>query len=206
MISFRTRDDALASSISIIAVLMLAGTFVWMLIPPQRIEPLVRSRARTLSKLDQEIDSTKKNNAELAAQIDPLLWAGNVQTVGPQALAAVSSVVKARNLRLVAFRPQRVIPSGAVTVAPFAVNLEGSFLNVMQFVKDLEANKNKIAVGQVQVSAADASSDNVNATVNIVAYINAGTVVTASAPVATNAPAPVAVVTSAGGKSAQRTK
>ena len=218
MISFRTRDDSIASSISIIAVLMLAGTLAWMLLVPDPTEAgIARGRTRTERQLQSEIDSAKATNDQTQQLIAPLVWVGNQETVGPEALGTVMQFAKARNLKLVAFRPQRPIPQGDVTVVPYGISIQGTFLNAMQFVKDLETPSSKLAVEQVQISASDATSDNVNGTINAVAYLVPAAIGTsATTTIATTtktvpgkvavAPKPIKPTVPAGGKSAQRTK
>jgi len=112
-------------------------------------------------------DRVMEANLQLAAQT----WPGDAQQIAPVALAKVTQLVQARRLRLVAFRPQRTTANGDLTQLPFLVTVEGSYPGVVAFTKDLEAPSTKLAVSLVQIASADAGSDQVTASVGLVAFM-----------------------------------
>ncbi len=188
MISFRTRDDMIASVITILALFMLAGTLAWMVfVKPPDEAGIANGKHKNEMQLTKQIAQAKANNEALQKAIDPALWTGTPEQVGPNALAQVTKLAKLRSLKLVAFRPQKPVDAEGLTQVPFTASVDGSFPNTMKFVKDLETSNSKLAVSLVQVNSADAATDHVTGTVNVVAYLRAG-------------------IASAGGTNAQKSK
>lgn len=172
MISFRTQNDKIASTIAILAMLVLAGTLAVMLIVPKP-KAAASQRVFDKNKLDIQIDTKKAEEAAAAskAAIDPLLWTGSPAEIAPRALSTVTALSATHKLKLVAFRPQRSNDADTVTVLPFSIALEGSFPDVAQMVTDLETPDTKLAVNQIQIASADGDTDKITATIGVVAYM-----------------------------------
>jgi Tfp pilus assembly protein PilO len=172
VISFRTKSDITAAFFAIVAILVMIGTLVWMVFVPLPTEQgIARGRTRTENKLKADIAKAQLDASKAQAEINPLLWTGTVEEVGPQALAKVTQLSKTHRLKLVAFRPQKSVDVPGVTQLPFSITTQGAYLDTMQLVKELETPTSKLAVSLVQVAAADAYTDSVLGTINIVAYV-----------------------------------
>jgi hypothetical protein len=171
VINFRTKTDALASSIAIFAILLLVATAAWLYMPLPSQVAVVESRARQLKSLDNKVSFARKDNAKIDAAIAPFVWVGKPDQVGPEALDTVTKLVKSAKVRLLAFRPQKPDEEPGVTLYSYGITIDGPYTNAMQLVKQLEDPKNKLAVSLVQINSADTASDRVTGTINVVAYV-----------------------------------
>jgi hypothetical protein len=63
-----------------------------------------------------------------------------------------------------------VIDSGDILQLPFLVNVEGPFMAVMRFERELEAPAAKVAVEDLQLGSSDESSDQVTGTITVATY------------------------------------
>jgi len=184
MISFRDKSATTTSVIIVASILALLGTLIVMVfVPPPTAKGLSTKARRDEMKARIAIKDAREREAEAMRLVAETTWAGNAQTVGPAALARVTQMAKSRNLRLVAFRPQRQSDDADLTMLPFLITVEGTYPNVVQFSRDLETTGTRLSVSMVQVSSADANSDRVTATVATMAYLNprAGTATTPAA-------------------------
>ena len=58
-----------------------------------------------------------------------------------------------------------------MTQLPFLIGVDGSYPNVVAFVKDIETKGTKLALSQVQLSSSDGTTDKVSASIGVVAYV-----------------------------------
>lgn len=173
MISFRTREDATATTISVLAIIILAASLVLMLTPVPTREQMNAGKTKSALTIQQAIETGDKSVAASEAAISPLIWSESSEEIGPRAMAAITRLAQTRKLRILAFRPQKPIEMEGLTQIPFSLSVDGSYPNTMQFVKDLETSKTKLAVSLVQIAASDAASDQVTGTINVIAYLKA---------------------------------
>jgi hypothetical protein len=171
MMRFQTKQEATAAGISIVAIIILAASLVWMLTPVPSRNDVNSGRLGQVRRYQAETAGLIKQAAEAQAKIDPLLWSGTSEEIGPKALASVTKLAKARKIRILAFRPQKPIDMGGLTQIPFSLSIDGTYPNTMQLVKDLETTDAKLAVSLVQVAASDGATDQVTASINVVAYV-----------------------------------
>lgn len=172
MISLRTKNDQLAAVFAILAVAILLGVLgcVLFLKAPTAAD-VGQGRIRSEHQLEDAAKSARKKVVALEAKIKPLVWSGAPEQVGPEALAQVTGLAKANHLKLVAFRPQKALPVDPLTQTPFTISIDGSFLDAMKFIQQLESDRTRLAVSLIQLSSADAWSDHVSGTVSVVAYV-----------------------------------
>lgn len=174
MISFRTKDDMVSSLIAITAILILAGTLGFMLFVKPPNEQKV-SKDKLVRDYKEKTERSKQEYAKAKAAIDPVLWTEAADKVSPQALSSITKLAQEHHLKVVAFRPQKPVDAEGLTQIPFSISVDGAYPDTMQLVKDLETSNTKLAVSLVQVMAADAASDHVTGTINVVAYTKAAT-------------------------------
>lgn len=173
MIRFQTKQEATAGAISIIAIIILAASLVWMLTPVPTRSDVNSGRGGQARRLQAETKGLEKQTQDVLAKVAPLLWDGKAEEIGPKALASVTKLAKARKLRVLAFRPQKPIEMEGLVQIPFSISTDGTYPNTMQLVKDLETSGAKLAVSLVQVAASDGATDQVTASINVVAYVKA---------------------------------
>ncbi len=179
----------LSSTMLIGAVLLLFATAFWIMQPLPEEKKVANQRLRTERDIGKQIDAAESNNATLQADIDPMLWDGTAEQVGPRALSTVTKLAQTRHLKIIAFRPQKPVDAEGLVQIPFSISVEGAYPDTMRLVKDLETSNSKLAVSLVQVQASDAATDHVTGTVNVVAYMK---------------PAPAPAATTKGGSGAQK--
>jgi hypothetical protein len=198
MISFRTKDDTVASAITLLAILILTGALGVLLFVKDPTEAgVTRGRPRMVGALQREVADLKKETAAIDAQIEPLLWDASAAQIAPQALASINKLAATNKIKILAFRPQKSVDTTGLTLMPFSLTVDGSYPNVLQLVKDLENSNLKLAVSLAQVGASDGATDHVTGTISVVAYMK--TVIPKTTP-------KVATQTTTGGSDAKKSK
>ena len=86
-------------------------------------------------------------------------------------LALVAAIALKHHVTVVTVRNQRTVDDGNLTQFPFSVNLQGAFLDVTAFEREIETGAAKIAVESFQTASSDESTDTVAATVTVEAYM-----------------------------------
>lgn len=188
MISFRNRNDTIASTLGILGVIILVGCLYWMTLPLPKVTAAdIADNAGKEAQLDQQLVNATKNGAKDQESIEPLLWTGQIDSVTPQVFGKITELVKKEKLKLIALRPQKPEDTMGLTQIPFGITVDGPYTNTMQLVKDLEAPETKLAVTLVQVNSADAATDHVTGTINIAAFTKTATTVAPAAKGGKNA-------------------
>ena len=100
---------------------------------------------------------------DVQQSIDTFAWSGNVSDVGPAVLDRVNRVAASKGVKVSTFRPQRVQDLAPLKAAEYTVSVQGPYLPVVAFVKELEASGSKLVVTSAQVSSTDAASSQVSA-------------------------------------------
>ena len=98
------------------------------------------------------------------------LWSIDSEGIKARTLDTVSRLAKVHGLKMSSFRPQRLEETAALVRSPFMVLLEGSYPQVLSFLNSIENPASKLAVDSVQLTAVDAASDKVNATIGVIAF------------------------------------
>lgn len=175
MIDFRRKDMVPASSIMVVAILVLFGTFIFMawyqFISPPNTKGL---KARVLKEGRQVQEATmiaKAKYAKAKAIVDANTWSGTPDEVAPAAMAKLSSLARANGVKLTAFRPQRSAEAGPLTSQPYLLTLEGTFPSVVQLTRQIDKPGTKLSVNLVQINASSEDENSVTATVGVVAYL-----------------------------------
>jgi|GEM_PF-3309719 len=172
MISFKTRNDAASGVLMILGIVLVVGAAGWALVklPDKRT---VVAPPPGLAKQQSEIDDAARKQTSLQNEINQMDWGEGPDEVVPEALAVINRLAVLHHLKVTAFRPQKSVSVVGMTEIPFALTVEGTFLDTMGFVRDLETTDTKLAVNLVQVNSAESSTDHVSGTVNFVAYLKA---------------------------------
>ncbi len=98
------------------------------------------------------------------------IWTGPLERIGPVSLDRIDKLASKRRLKMIALRPQRTDEIADFVMVPLTVTVEGSFPDVMGFVRDIQAPANKLSVAQIQLASADGASDAVTLTVGLNAF------------------------------------
>ncbi len=173
MTDLRSPENRIPLVMSSLAALTLVGTIVFMVATPK---PTTKNLSKKTADLLLKVKLDEKKNVETFSEarrvVDAQTWAGGVQQVAAGALSKVTSVAKNHKLKLVAFRPQRDQEAAGLGQLPILISLDGAFVDVVAFTKDIEKKDSKLALNLFQVASADSSTDRVNASIGIIAYMN----------------------------------
>ncbi len=171
MISFKSKADTGASIAILSAVLVLAGTGLFMLfLKPPDTEGVVAGKTRSRNDLEKQVDRLESDKKKLNTQISGQVWTEPLEEIGPTALKSITTFAQSQSLKLMGFRPQKTVEVNGLTQVPFIISVEGTYPNVVKFTRQLEASSLKMGTNLVQVSATDPNSDLVSATIGVVAY------------------------------------
>lgn len=171
MINLRAKDEMGTNVAMIAALVALAGTLAFILfVPPPSAAGISKQEIEQKGRILDDIGVSKKTLAASQAKVSARTWKGGAQQVGPGALQAMTTLAKSHSVKLSGFRPQRTTLVSGLELLPYTVVAEGSFVNVLRFVKAIEDPNTKLAVTLAQLNSADANSDQVTATIGITAY------------------------------------
>lgn len=151
----------------VVAALMLAAHYFF---PVKSAGQVVALRAKEDRDLDADIKRIRDEVTTLRAKNATRLWTQPADEIAAATMAKLTSLAQARNLKVIAFRPQRMQDDGTIMRIPYQATLEGPFPQVISFLKDVETSKFKVIVSTVQIASADGASDKVSSTIGFVAY------------------------------------
>jgi Tfp pilus assembly protein PilO len=139
-----------------------------------QIAPPPGSAGVVTSKSKAELEKDKKEAmgklAESEKTVNALTWQVSRDEVDPTAMAWVSQRARQNFVEVSAFRPQRSVDAEGLDQLNYLVTAEGSYLNVMQFIQELEGQDSHLAIKALQLASINGASDTVRATVALVAY------------------------------------
>ena len=172
MISFKTKEDVLPSSLILLSLVILTAALIYtLLIPDPTTAAVISSRHATIRTVTNDILYSQKRSDEASAAIEPRLWTGTPNHVSAAVLALVNESATGETLDMTAFRPQRSQDLDGVTELPFSVQLSGSFTGIRQVIRQIDGPKSKVVLRSVQVNASEEAQGTVTATLVISAYI-----------------------------------
>lgn len=154
------------AAIVVMAVIVVGQLFL----PKPSLSKLTQTKRNEETKLHKEIDKLRLEVSTVRLKNERRLWLLPADQVSAAAMATVTQVAQGKSLKVLAFRPQRTVEDTGVVRLPYQVSLDGSFAQVVAFIKELETPKHKLPVVSVQLAAADGATDRVTATIGIVAY------------------------------------
>ncbi len=176
---FANQADKAINAATAVAILIFAGALIALVVfPAPSMASVKKSHIVDRKRVDQSIQDAGKKAKEQETTNGVLLWSASLESIGPSALSKITLMAKSHQVKLSSFRPQRTGDVDGLTMVPFLMNVDGSYPNVVAFVKDIESTGSKLAVNQVQMSSVDGVSDKVSASVGIVAYMKAGDALT----------------------------
>lgn len=171
MIDFRDKSQAIPNAISATAVALLLVTVgVIVFVPKPSTKGLAAKTTKVRNQVFDGIRVAKDRTKDAEANITRFAWAGTLEQINSTALNRLTEIAQHHTVKLTGFRPQRPINSASLTQLPFLVTLDGAYVDVVAFEKELEDSGNRLAIEMVQVASADPSTDRVTANINLVAY------------------------------------
>ena len=149
MMNFKDEDERPISFIMAGSILVIICSVIFMILSPKPAPALTENQVRTIANRT---------------------WTGTPEEVLPIALQKVATMAQAHHLKIVGFHPQTVIVAPSITLIPCVVNVDGSFVNVVAFEKDIEGDSTNLTVNLMQLATADQETNKVTASIGVVAY------------------------------------
>jgi len=188
MINFRDRDDFLPSLVSVSALVVIAGTALFMVLVPKPTtasltKKLADAKKPLLNKISISHHDTDESNQYLANRT----WTGDAEQIGTTSLRKINAIAQKNGVKIPVFRVQREDTANNVDTQPYLISVEGPFLGVLGFERELDVSENKLGVENIQISSTDPNSDHVTANINVIAYLNPAAVAAKAASLANDA-------------------
>ncbi|AIE85988.1 hypothetical protein [Fimbriimonas ginsengisoli] len=137
--------------------------------PPEPGAELAWKRSLTKMTL-----ASRKANDEADANFAPVkekMWSQTIDTLGSTVLDQLTRMSEEEKLQLSGFHTEKAIDVAGLKEAPFVLTVEGTFPQVIAFMKKLEGPQSKLAVNLLQISASDTAPGNVTATLGLVGFV-----------------------------------
>jgi Tfp pilus assembly protein PilO len=165
------KDPAKLIFMAAIALLLASIGFLTLVPKPSSsglAAKLRRDKLDLAEKAKNAHTQSQLSNGDVAKQT----WTGDSQQIPPIALDKLSKLALSRGLKLVAFRPQRPNEGGLFTQLPFLLTVDGPYPKVVQFAADIDHGNYRLAVNMVQIASSDAASNDVTASIGLIAYLD----------------------------------
>ena len=164
------RPDTVWNLSLAIAMIFFTASLAVAFMPKPTDDTIADTYRKQLKTHEIKANLKKMEAAKLQAANVVQLWTGDAETIGARSLNNISRTAKVKGVRLSAFRPQRPIQAAELEQLPFLTIVEGKYPAVVSFIRALEHPSWKLATGSVQIAATDGTSDNVSASIVLVAF------------------------------------
>lgn len=159
------------NSVLAVSMLLLAGAALYdRLVPIPKADLSPQARKARQDKVISEVQVLDKQADEAKLQLLTQIWKEDPEAIGPATMEKITRSAKANGLVIGSFRPQKPVEEPPLTRFPYMVSVDGTYLGVLAFVRDLENPGNKIVVNSIQIASADGASSAVTATISIWAF------------------------------------
>jgi Tfp pilus assembly protein PilO len=146
---------------------MVGITIFHLATPLPKFSMTPQGRVTQEARARNKVYTMRKQIEEADARIASMTWKEDAELVGPAALAIVNGIAKQRSLKVASFRPQKAVTEGSLVRLPYQISLEGSYTDVVGFVRQLETPTHKLVVNNVQIASSDGETSAVKATIGI---------------------------------------
>ncbi|HLO97839.1 MAG TPA: type 4a pilus biogenesis protein PilO [Fimbriimonas sp.] len=170
MINLKDPKDQTPNTLAILGFALLVGSLIITGFVKPKPEPKSKFNGKMLELKDKAIQ-TEADGVKYNAIIKRFRWDQKLDDVAPAALDTVTKLSKQYNLTLVSFRPQKTVDSASLIQLPFQMIVDGSFINVANFIQSLETTDSKLAVQQIQYAGQEGETDIVTANINLLAFV-----------------------------------
>ena len=131
-----------------------------------------KKRPKTSANLAMEQAIKAKDDAKAAqAKIDAAAYAQDAQTLASNELDHFTHLARTNHLQLVEFRSDKTTPCGIEDELPSTVVVQGSFVNVMNLLHDVETPGSKYMMSRLELSQTG-KGDEVTANITLGAFLS----------------------------------
>lgn len=189
MINFRDSEDQTPFALAILGVVLIIGSgLASLFVRPPQLNTIKRKHNIELAKLNQEQKTAEEIVAKSRIQVNQNLWMVKPDSVQPVALESITKFAQETKVNIISFRPQKLSESAALRQLPFTLTVDGSFLAVANMINKIESTNSKLAVNQIQFASKEGESDQVTASITVVAFLDQAPVEKGSSKKATGTP------------------
>ncbi|MGO8672075.1 MAG: GspMb/PilO family protein [Capsulimonadaceae bacterium] len=180
MIDLKQRDERTPNALIVAAVLILAGTLIYLLAVPEPSTLTARAGSAFIGRnLAEETRQAESREKLVLAAIEPRVWHGDDDTVTAAVLSRMTSLAQSNSLRLVSFRPDREQQVSGLTELRFTAEVSGQYAQVRDVMAALDAAGGRIALRSIDLAttteSGSAGNDSglppVSATLGLSAYV-----------------------------------
>lgn len=167
------KQNSLATWNAVLAIslIALAGTVLAQaLLGPPKSKFSASKKRLDEAKIKTAVSEATEKIAKSEAITEQFVWPGDAKLAEAEAMARVTTLAKQHAVSLGAFRPQKATEDAGLRKMPFSLNIDGPYLSIVKFIRDLETTSNRLAVQMLQVSASDSTSDQVSAIMTILVF------------------------------------
>lgn len=155
----------------IVSAIVIVGVFVAEFFLPEPVMSKERQRyTAQVRETKLETEEAKEQLVILTDALERFTYSGQAEAVTPKILEQVNQLAETKSVNVKSFRPQRIEPSEGLVKLPYVLQISGTYPNVVSFVRTIDEPSTLFSVYLLQVAAADGETDQVNATVGIVAF------------------------------------
>jgi hypothetical protein len=155
-----------------LAVFCLAVIALGDLVVPKPKNPYTpHQKSQDIKQLQTGMAIQEQDLKKAKSTVSRYVWNVGLDQITSKSLDSVTALAAANKVQLQGFRPpvKTTIQNG-LTHIPYLILVSGPFLNVVNFEEALEDPKYKLAIEMVQFASSDSSSDQVNASIGVIAY------------------------------------
>ena len=170
MSDLRIDRDLGAKILGAISILALLAGIVFLCWPKPTAATIIRADQKQADSLAAKKQDEDAKAAVIEKAVKARTWACSQAEIGPSALASMTHLAKVHRLKLATFRPQKTVDLKGLTELPFLMAVEGSYLDLAGFIRELEKPETKLVPSMLQLSAGDQTTDKVTASITVAAF------------------------------------
>jgi Tfp pilus assembly protein PilO len=172
LINFNERTDRLPSGMILASIIVIVAALAFMVLaPPPTVNALAADHARQQQQIESQITTAKQQGEQTREEIMPRLWRQGADTVSATVLSQLTDSALKDKVAIGAFRPQRTQDLGGITELPFSVQVSGAYHGIHALMSSLDTPHTKIVLTSAQISASQANSNGITATLGLTAYL-----------------------------------
>jgi Tfp pilus assembly protein PilO len=158
----------------LIALAMVVAVVVTVMLLPPGAAGKGRSLAaerRKARQAEAELARVRSEVADLEARVDSRLVEGTPERLARQMIQASQTAAKTAGLTIDDLKPAPVEKEAGVERVPVQISVSAPFSRVVRFLYELQRERERFQVDQLQMSTAGAQADRLDIQLRLVTYV-----------------------------------
>ena len=170
MIDFKNPENATPNALTLLALVILVGTLMFMLLdkPPQSV---ITGQALQRREENEQILKAKIKDEQVREALAPKFWQGGSVEVTAAILGKLTMESSKYGLTMTSFRPETEKDFPGFSELQYTVQVAGPYPQVRSLLTSLDGGNEKVALGSVQIAASPNAANGVQATIGLSAYL-----------------------------------